>query len=151
MPFEQVRDVIDRARAIHRKMGELYDRLGDVAERPRVKMLLDYLGRHERHLEEVLSTYEQHISKRILDCWFNYTPEKIPKECFDSCDLGPGMTVDEIIQRAIHVDECLLMLYQEMVNRAPHDDVREVFQALLDMEEREEHELVRNALQLKEM
>jgi hypothetical protein len=63
-PFEQVRDVIDRARTIHRKMGELYDQLGDVAERPRVEMLLDYRGRHERQLEEVISTYEEHESVR---------------------------------------------------------------------------------------
>jgi hypothetical protein len=114
-------------------------------------MLLDYLTRHERHLEEILSNYEEHVSKRILDCWFSYTPDTIPKECFESCDLDAGMTIDEVIQRAVRLDECLLLLYQEMASRAPHADVRDVFQTLLELERQEEHELVRNALQLKEM
>jgi rubrerythrin len=151
MAFEQARDVIERARTIHKRMGEQYDLLGDVAERPRVKMLLDYLSRHERHLDEVLAKYEEAISKRILDCWFNYTPEMIPEDCVNCGDLSPDMSIDEIIKRAALVDECLLRLYEEMSNRAPHEDVRNVFQTLLEMEKREELELMRNALELKEI
>jgi rubrerythrin len=151
MAFEQVRDILDQARAVHKRMSEEYHLLGDVAERPRVKMLLDYLSRHERHLDEVLGKYEDSVSKKILDCWFNYTPERISDDFMDCCDLTPDMSLDEVIHRAARVDECLLKLYSEMVKRAPRDDVRTVFQTLLEMERREELELMRNALELKEI
>ena len=51
MAFETTKDVLDHARDFHRQLSDHYAQLRDKAERERVKMLLDYLSRHEKHLD----------------------------------------------------------------------------------------------------
>ncbi len=151
MAFEQIRDVLDRTVEIHGRISELYDRLGDKAQRPRVRMLLDYLSRHEKHLQESLAIYEHEVSGRVLDCWCRDIPHSIPSDCFECSDLSADMSIDEVINVAVRLDYCLIKLYEAMADCAPYEDVREVFKRLLEMEEREEVEMIRNALQLKEI
>ena len=146
MRFEQTRDVLEHARAFHAHIGELYHRLANEAERGAVKMLLEYMGRHERNLEEALARYQREASEQILDTWFQYThDDEILRLCEDS-DFRPDMTVTEIVAAGLKLDDCLIQLYREMAECADSEQVREVFTNLLEMEEHEKHTLSKNAL-----
>ncbi len=66
MSFENFKDILDHARAFHRQLSSYYKKLGDKAERERVKMLLDYMSRHEAHLDESLKQYEEEVFKGLM-------------------------------------------------------------------------------------
>ena len=52
MAYETVRDILDRVRNFHDQVGEYYHRLYSIADKERVRILLDYLSRHEKHLKD---------------------------------------------------------------------------------------------------
>ncbi len=149
--FETAKDVLDHSRHFHRQLGELYARLSDNSGKERVKMLLGYLSRHEKHLDESLSQYEEAVSEQILNTWFQFLP---PKETMSLCEglpleVNTELTVDGIVDLALKYDDCLIHLYEAMINSTESEQVRAVFNNLLEMEKREEVELVKNAFRLK--
>lgn len=149
--FEQTRDVLDHARSFHHQVAELYQRLEDRVEKERVQMLLDYLQRHEKHLEQSLADYEDEASKWILDAWFQYTLEEDPSDLLSSVEIREDMSVDDVVRLALRLDDYLIDLYRNMAERADLPEVREVFANLLELEQQDEHQIARNALRLDEM
>lgn len=149
MSFETTQDVLDHARAFHRQVSEFYDQLSQQNQKQRIKMLLDYLSRHEKHLEESLALYEEQVSSGILKTWFQYPP---PKETLDICvnmslEGREDLTVEQVIELALQLDECLVDLYRAMIESADTEEVKAVFQNLLEMEKQEEIDMVRDTLQ----
>lgn len=153
MAFETTKDVLDHVREFHQQLSAFYRNLIDKTNKERVRMLLDYLSRHEKHLEESMARYEAEVSERILKTWFQYPP---PKEILGICktlavDEVEDLSVDGVIKLALELDDCLIDLYKEMIRGSGSEEVREVFQSLLDMEKQEELELVRDSLELKDL
>lgn len=151
MAFETTKDVLEHAREFHGQLSDYYAQLSEKAERERVKMLLDYLSRHEKHLEKSLEAFEQDVSEGILKTWFQFPP---PKATLATCqalvlEKERDISIDGVIDLALQMDECLVQLYQEMIKSSESEQVREVFKNLLAMEKHEEVELVRNAFRLK--
>ncbi len=153
MAFETTKDVIDHARDFHRQVSEFYDRLSVNTQKQRVKMLLEYMSRHESRLEKGLAEYEHEVSQKILNTWFQYPPPK------DTIAIGidlsiegkEDLSVDEVIELALKIDDCLVGLYKSMVECSEFDEVKEVFNNLLEMEKHEETKFVKDALRLKEL
>lgn len=153
MTFETTKDVLDHAREFHGQVGEYYRQLGEKNQKERVKMLLEYMSRHEKHLEENLARYEEDVSGRILNTWFQYPP---PPDMLKTCvnlnlEGKENLTVDEVIELALKIDDCLIQLYQQMAAESEFEEVKEVFNNLLEMEKQQEMDLVRDALHLKEI
>lgn len=151
MSFETTKDVLKHARDFHHHLSEYYSQLSEKSDRERVKMLLNYLSRHEKHLAESLSQYEEGVSKKILNTWFQFpTPQGMLHTCRTmAVKEQQELSVDGIVELALQLDECLVQLYQEMIKSSEVDVVKDVFQNLLEMEKHEEVELVRNAFRLK--
>jgi rubrerythrin len=149
--FERTRDVLDHARAFHHQVSDLYQRLEDRVEKERVQMLLDYLRRHEKHLEQSLADYEEEASKRILETWFQYTLEEDPSELLSELEVKGDMPVDDVVRLALRLDDYLIALYRNMADHTDIPDVKEVFTNLLELEQEDEHQIARNALRLDEM
>ena len=153
MAFETTKDVLDHAREFHGRVSDFYGRLSKKVHKERVKMLLEYLTRHEKHLEESLAQYEEGVSQKILNTWFLYPP---PKQILDTCQTvaleeKEDLVVDDVIKIALELDECLVQLYKIMVEHSEFEEVREVFANLLALEKRRELDFVRDALYLKEI
>jgi rubrerythrin len=153
MAFETIKDVLDHVREFHHQLSTFYRNLIDKTDMERVRMLLDYLSQHEEHLEESMARYESEVSERILKSWFQYPPPKeIPGICKTlAVDEVVDLSVDGVIKLALELDDCLIDLYNEMIRGSKSEEVREVFQSLLDMEKQEELELVRDSLELKDL
>ena len=70
MPYGQAKEILEYAREFHNKVSEFYQQLADKAQSARIKLLLDYLVRHEKHLERSLKDFEDAVSSKALDTWF---------------------------------------------------------------------------------
>jgi rubrerythrin len=153
MAFETTKDVLDHAREFHTQLSDFYSLLSRKSEKERVKLLLDYMSQHEKYLEETLTRYEEEVSGKILNTWFQYPP---PQEILDTCrevniNETENLTVDDVIEMAVKLDQCLIDLYKEMIKNSETDQMREIFTNLMEMEKRQELELVRDAQEWKDL
>lgn len=149
MACEQTRDVLRRVRAFHHQLAELYQQMSDAADVPRMKLLLDYMSQHEAGLEACLEGYERLADRRVLDTWFQYPPDWMPKlPCVDF-ELKPGMSLGEVVSTALAFDNCLLAYYERLIQEAPSEELSDLFQEMLVRGRREAVELSRSALEVE--
>lgn len=143
MRFETTQDVLNHIREFHKKASALYQELAEKEEQKRLQLLLNYMSRHEAHLEQSLAQYEQETSQKILDTWFQYIPDQQLLQPIQDVEVEPNASVQEIVDLAMRLDDCLIALYKEMIEHAAANEVKEVFQNLLEMEKQEQHQLAR--------
>ena len=146
--FKQVRDVFDLSRRAHRHLSALYERLAHQADRQRVKLLLDYLSRHEANLQSCLQRCQQDLSAKLLDVWLQYVPEALPWAEVDALLATPDITVDQVTDLALRLDAALVEFYAELAENAESREVRELFENLRQMAVAEEVSLKRDADEL---
>lgn len=151
MAYEQTKDVLQRARSFHHQLSELYQELSDATDKPRMKLLLDYMSRHEAGLEECLRGYEKLADDRVMEAWFQFTPESVPEQPYAKFEVTPGMCMGDVVRMALEFDNCLLTYYQQLVNEAPSDELRDLFSELLTHGKREAVELSRSALEVEQL
>ena len=60
------------------------------------------------------------------------------------------MDVDTVLREALRLDECLSELYQEVIDRAQTDRIKEVFTNLLEVNKKEMRDLVRDSGHLRD-
>lgn len=151
MHFKTVKDVVDYSRRLHLQISELYERLSQETAQARVSMLLEYLKRHEKHLEETLCKFEKDKSQTVLESWFQYAPDQNLDDVLASMEIHSEMDVDDVVLMALKLDDYFIDLYQGMVNDSSSSAVKAVFQNLLDMEQQEKIQLAKTALQVHDM
>ncbi len=151
MPYGQAREIINSARAFHQRASAFYQQLNDKAESARVKMLLDYLVRHEAHLDRALADYTQEVRLKALDSWYQYAQDKCLLQPFDVSQYPVDMTVEDVMKIGLNIDSCLLASYRGMAEAATSSKVREIFESLLLMEEQQKHKRARVALEINDM
>jgi hypothetical protein len=152
MAFEQTRDVMKRVRTFHHQLSELYHQMSETTEKPRMKLLLDYMSRHETALEECVQGFERLAGREVLDAWFQFTPHAVPPAppC-EGLELGAECSVGDIVRIALEFDACLLKYYQQLVDEAPSEALRDLFRDLLVHGKREAVELSRSALEVEQL
>jgi hypothetical protein len=144
MRFEQTKDVLEHARNFHRKISEFYKEHRDHTDQQRLKLLLDYMSQREQDLARALDSFTEGSSKEVLDTWFQFTcDDETLKMCPDAL-LHDDMTVDDVIRAGVALSQCFIDLFREIATTADSEQVRAVFQSLLESEKREQKRLVRN-------
>jgi rubrerythrin len=143
MSQERVIDVIDHARDFYSQLSIYYDDLSTVADRERVKIFLDYLSESERRHGQALAEYEEIAPHDVIDTWFKCGADT-------AIDLKPStltsdMDVDTVLREALRLDQCLSDLYQEAIDRAQTDRIKEVFTNLLEANKKDMRNLVRDS------
>jgi rubrerythrin len=151
MPYGQAKEIIDSARAFHQRASEFYQQLANKAEGERVKMLLDYLARHEAHLDRALADYSDAVKSRALNAWHQYAQDQCLLQPFDVSQYSKNMTVDDVMTIGLNMDSCLIASYKGMAENAATAECREIFESLLQMEEQKKHKLARIALEINDM
>lgn len=151
MPYGQAKEIVNAAQEFHRKASAFYQQLADKAEGSRVKMLLDYLVRHEAHLERALADYKDEIKSRALEAWYQYAQEQCLMQPFDVSQYPVEMSVEDVMNIGLNIDACLVASYKGMAETATSQECREIFESLLLMEKQQKHKLARVALEIDEM
>ncbi|MBN2644839.1 MAG: hypothetical protein JXR59_05120 [Desulfuromonadaceae bacterium] len=151
MPYGQAKELLEHARKYHKQVAEFYQKLADMSDKPRVVLMLDYLVRHEKHLEKVLAEYETGTTRKAMDTWFQFSKEDCTFQPLNALDFGKDISVEQILEIGSKIDQCLLNSYKAVADRATTPEVREIFENLLQMETQERHVRARNALGLQDM
>ena len=148
---KQVHEFVDFGKHLHGKLKALFDELNERAQLERVKMLLDFLSRHEEHMEESLARFEKESRHGILEAWLEYSPGLDINYVMCKFHLSENPSTDEIIQLALDFDDTLVNLYKEVAEKVNDSKVKEVFKNLLQLEEKEKIQVARAAMMLWEM
>jgi hypothetical protein len=148
---KQVKEFVTFGRQLHAAVARLYETLGEHADLERVRMLLDYLQRHERNLETALARFEKNSHNAILEAWLEYSPGLDVDQVVESIKLPEKPSSDDIFTAALKFDDTLIELYREVAAKAVDKKTREVFQNLLKLEESEKNQILRAALSLRDM
>ncbi|HUL11170.1 MAG TPA: hypothetical protein VLU73_03250 [Methylococcaceae bacterium] len=146
--FEQVKDVLDHGRKLHAELRKFYDSLNGQNQQDRVRMVLDYLSRHEQNREEALERFEHDARKGILETWMQYAPSSTVEQKLKATCIAPNMSVDEVLKLAMEFDNALVELYKEAAREAEEDHVKAVFQDLVKMENGEKERLARDTMSM---
>jgi len=151
MPYGQAKEILDYARNFHCQVSDFYQQLSDKAQSARVKLLLDYMIRHEKHLAKALEDFEQTVSSNALNSWYQYSQEQRTFAPLDAIKFSPTMTVEQVLKFGQTIDNCLIASYKGVADTAATPEVREIFENLLQMEEQEKHQKARIALGINDM
>jgi hypothetical protein len=143
--FEQVKDVLDYGIELHAQLRSLYDTLSGRSEQARVKMVLDYLSRHERNRAEAMKRFEQDPHASSLDVWLQYAPTLEIEQMLADCAIRPDMSVDDVMKIAMTFDNALIEIYKEAAREAEDTNARAIFENLVEMEEKEKQRFIRDA------
>lgn len=146
-----VKDFLDYSRELHREIQACYDSLNAHTEQERIKLLLDYLSRHERNMEENLHRFEDTTRKEILAVWLEHVPRLNIQEIIGRCKIRDGMPLEEIVEVALKLDAAMLGLYREVVNHTKDARVKAVFENIVSMEENTANQTLRDASAMREM
>ncbi len=148
MASRTTRELLHEIKDFHGLLAKFYTASVSKVDRDRVKPLLEYMGRHERRLEDCLAKYEETAAKRVLDTWFAFPPDIVECALFDGVSVTQDTSVDDIIQMTLELDDCLVRFFKRIAELAVSDDVRELSTNLATMEEQEEGRVARVALEL---
>lgn len=142
--YKQVSDIFDYIRLTHKQMSDFYNRLHTKEESERMKILLNYLTKYEKHREETLAQYENETVRKIMNTWYKYIPDDTTAKCLESFEIKPGMTVDDVIDMYLKLNNCLIELYDNIVKETESKQVEEMFTSLIKKLEKDEKNLVRD-------
>ena len=146
MSFKTVRDVLVLSQDIHTSASNLYEQLREQTQRERIDMLLKFLSKHEEELAQILAKVTAEASEKILGEW-HQTELTSVAEILDGCkECHPDISVQELVNMALKVDDSLISLYKHMASEASTDEARQLFNNLVVLEENEKMKTARAAL-----
>ena len=148
---KQVREFVDFGKHLHGKIKELYEDLDGHAELERVHMLLEFLSRHEAHMQESLARFGKETRKGILEAWLEYSPALDVDAVMARFPVRDKPSSDEIMQLAMDFDDTLVKLYREVAEKVNDSTTKAVFKNLLQLEEKEKIQVARAAMTLADM
>ena len=141
--------LVDLVSQFHRQLAQHCSQTARLNQDERVRLLLDYVGRHETHLAAALQSYENQAREKILATWFRNAPTNaLPR--LDQHALSATSTVDDVIEWAVEMDNAIISFYRTLATEAETPDLKKVLDNLLAMEESEQHRMVRSALRIQD-
>jgi|GEM_PF-1369321 len=146
-----VKEIIENVQAFHLGLSEYFILLKKNARDKRAEMLLDYLGEHEECIARHLTNYLHDSQDKTLNLWINVVPW-LPSDIFCSCaknmDIAAPLSVDDIVDIAVHYDDCLIDFFSVLVKETKSVEAESMFSNFLKQAKNEEKKLVRNSLWL---
>ena len=139
----RVVDILKRAVEFHQMLVDFYSGLEKISENENVKLLVNYMARHENVLKDLLSHLTKEQIKQISDQMIKYEPEFPTCRTFENIKIGKYSNVDDVIEAGLTLNQCLINLYHHMVEVAPTEAVKSLFSNLETMEVAEKKRLAR--------
>ncbi|PWQ95255.1 hypothetical protein [Leucothrix arctica] len=132
--FETIKDIFDNTEKFHSYAADFYDKLDEESSNPRTKMLLSYVKKHHKAAVKELKKFTEHTSDAVLKTWVQVTLEKSPEDFFSHLSFHKDMNHEEVGALGQQVDGYLVDVYDEMKDVASTDELRGIFQNLMEME-----------------
>lgn len=149
MTASTTRSLLDHIRQFHQQVADYCNHTARLSQDERIRLLLEYIGRHEQHLAEATAQYAAQGVDKVLNTWFRNPPAPLASARIDTLGADPG--VDDVINWVIRIDNGIIDYYQSLVAEAEIPEVKTVLNNLLTMENREKLKTVRSALRINDL
>ena len=144
MRFKKTRDVLAHVGNFHRAISARCDQLSGETDAKRLKLLLDYVSEREAQLADAVTVFTEKTPDRVLDTWFQYTSDDAPIQRLLDADMRPNMTADDLMRVIMEISDHFGTLYKDVAAAAETDEVRAVFQNLLQEQQKGKEKVARN-------
>jgi len=152
--YKQVKEILEIIQSFHSDLSIYYFSLKEKAGDQRARMMLDYLSRREEYISEYLEKYLHDAKEKVLNSWIKNVPW-LPKDVFVHCveelEIVPPLYVDDILDIAMHYDECLVDFFSILVDETGSTRAQDIFANLLNAAKKEEMKLSKGALWLNDL
>ncbi len=151
---KQVREIIQTVQQYHSNLSLEYQSLKDEAYDQRAILLLNYLSGREKKIAGSLERYLHDSSSKALNTWVKCVP-CLPVDVFSYChnklNFEPPLYADDILEIAIHYDDCLVGFFNNLVRESDYSATENLFSMLLNNAKKEEMNLARDVLWLNDI
>ena len=141
MPWIQTRDILNLSRDFYRQMHRIYDELSDHNDLQHMEIFLSAISRHVEYLEKKIRALEKKAPSKVLNTWFQFSPDPPKLNTDPTARLGPDMRIDDVICIIFDFDTALVEFYQRVTESTDFKDVRKIFLNLKDHVEEEKKKL----------
>jgi hypothetical protein len=145
--YKKVSEIIELIERYHKGLSEYFLSLKAKTTDQRVHLLLEFLGKSEAFLAEYLEKYRETTSGRIMNSWVKFVPwlpTDIFCECRENVNLQPPLVTYNVLDAALHFDDCLISFYTTLVQEIQDERVAEIFSNLLRVTKKHEMNLARD-------
>ena len=146
MSYSTVGDILQYSKELHVHARTLYEQIKDNSQRERVDMMLDLLSEHEKTLGAQVADLQGSASDAVLSEWHQFEPKKIEEVLADCKSLNNDMSVDDLVDVALKLDDFMIDFYRQIASEATSRATREIFTNLIELEENEKMQIVRASL-----
>ena len=144
MRFKKSREVLAHVERFHEEVSRHCEEASGASDQQRLRMLLDYIADREHNLAHAVGTFTEETSDQVLDTWFQYTIDDTELHALLTTGFSPTMTPEDVMSATMAIADHLLAMYRDMLAAADTEELQEVFQNLLDHEQKEKEKLARN-------
>lgn len=143
MPKTNVAEILEHAKEFEDMLAEYYADISSHTARDGVRMLADYMSRHRRRINEFLEKMDPAEKRRVKRIPLPFDPEVATCDCFKDKEVAEDAPASEVLDKAVALDDCLIRLYRQVADEVTDQEAKELFQKLLQAEERDEIRLKR--------
>ncbi|MCK4999966.1 MAG: hypothetical protein KAS23_10535 [Anaerohalosphaera sp.] len=136
-----VSTILERAEEFEERLSQFYKRYSHHTQRASIGLLADHISRHSHHIREYLSKLDDPEKRHICSVQVPYEPTMPDCRCIERSELAFDASVDEVIGAAMQFDEYLLQMYRQVVQQPVAQEVKALFESLIQNIEQEEREL----------
>jgi len=137
MPFITIREILTKVETFHNDFGRRLQDAEELAENHEAKMMLGFLGNHQRELGDILATIERDSPDYIatLNEWVQFdTKVEDPREFLRGFRIDPSASSDEVLKAANKLDVCLFCLYKGIAKGGSTPKAQRLFARLARLE-----------------
>lgn len=137
MPFLTIREILGKVESFHSEFGKRLHHAGSEATGSEAKLMLQFLGNHQRELAELLGTIEKDTPDTIstLNEWVQFDTEvEDPRDFLRSFAVDPCASPADVLEAANKLDVCLFCLYKGLAKGSATPKAQRLFARLARME-----------------
>ena len=134
--YQRFMDLLRDVAEVHAKLSAFYGRLGVQAERPKSKILLEFMRDHEQSVRRCIEEFEAESDSEALEAWFQYAPAMEPDRWIEEIEFRPDMSDEDVAEIIAHIDNMLTDAFEQLADRARPARLREALESFAQLEQR---------------
>lgn len=132
MSYQQIRDILDRIRGMHRRLRDELERARPGAKDSRTQYVLEALRHDEQAMNLALAQYQPRDDNSPLETWIQYVPDDETVRLLDEARFTADMGPDEVIALKVEIDRSLVDFYRRLAEQSSAPRVAELFDRLAE-------------------
>ncbi|MFV8782217.1 hypothetical protein ACNKU7_07315 [Microbulbifer sp. SA54] len=135
--FKQAHEVLKDAQKFHLDMAGIYRQMQEKAEDNRTKLLLEHLHEHELRMANNLKNYGAVAQHKVMQTWLQYTQEESASQLVKNLYLSDKPSLEEVNKLGQEVDRYFSDLYHSVYESIESEEVKDVFDNLKQIQDKE--------------